>query len=121
MVDETIELLDKWALAYEIKSATDPFFIEDYSAMTAFQLAFELKFEILAPLPYKRKDLAIGSFNYHQDFFGRSFDISDSGGEPIHTGCVAFGIERVALAFLAQRGLDPAKWPATIANRVRSW
>ena len=121
MLDETAGLLDKWGLAYEIKTATDPFFIEDYAAMTAFQLAFELKFEILAPLPYRHKDLAIGSFNYHQDFFGRSFSISCSDGEPIQTSCVGFGLERVALAFLAQYGLDAAKWPAAIANEIRGW
>ena len=88
--------------------------------MTAFQLAFELKFEILAPLPYKQTDLAIGSFNYHQDFFGRSFAISGKSGAPIHTSCVGFGLERVALAFLAQHGLNPKLWPAAIANQIRS-
>ena len=120
VVDESVALLDKWGLAYEIKSATDPFFIEDYAAMTAFQLAFDLKFEVLAPLPYKNKDLAIGSFNYHQDFFGRSFAIAGASGEPIHTSCVGFGLERVALAFLAQHGLDPKRWPAAIAKQIRS-
>ena len=120
VVDESAALLDKWGLAYEIKSATDPFFIEDYAAMTAFQLAFDLKFEVLAPLPYKHKDLAIGSFNYHQDFFGRSFEITGNSGEPIHTSCVGFGLERVALAFLAQHGLDPKKWPAAIADQIRT-
>jgi hypothetical protein len=121
VIDETAGLLDKWELAYEIKSATDPFFVEDYAAMTAFQLAFELKFEILAPLPYRDKDLAIGSFNYHQDFFGRSFSISCGNGEPIQTSCVGFGLERVALAFLAQHGLDPSNWPAAIANEMSNW
>jgi seryl-tRNA synthetase len=120
-IDATVRILDRWGFAYEIKSATDPFFIEDYAPMAAFQLAFELKFEVLAPLPYSQKDLAIGSFNYHQDFFGRSFDISDADGVPIHTGCVGFGLERVALAFLAQHGLDPRAWPAEIAGRIRRW
>ena len=121
MVEEVAALLDRWGLAYEIRGATDPFFIEDYASMAAFQLAFDLKFEILAPLPYKQKDLAIGSFNYHQDFFGRSFKISGDDGKPIHTGCVGFGLERVALAFLAQHGLDPRRWPAAVAERAGRW
>ncbi len=120
-IDETMRILDRWGFAYEIKSATDPFFIEDYASMAAFQLAFELKFEILATLPYGQKDLAIGSFNYHQDFFGRSFDIAGAAGAPIHTGCTAFGLERVALAFLAQHGLDPRDWPAEVSGRLRRW
>lgn len=110
-------LLDSWDLSYEIRSATDPFFIEDYSTMAAFQLGFDLKFEILAPLPYCNKDLAIGSLNYHQDFFGRSFDISNNGTSQ-HTGCVGFGLERVALAFLAQHGPDPKAWPASVAKEI---
>lgn len=120
-VDETVALLDRWGLAYEIRSATDPFFIEDYASMAAFQLAFELKFEVLAPLPYRGQDLAIGSFNYHQDFFGRSFNITARDGTPIHTGCVGFGLERVALAFLAQHGIVPGKWPAAIAHELQRW
>lgn len=121
VIDESASLLDRWGLAYEIKSATDPFFIEDYASMAAFQLAFDLKFEILAPLPYNQKDLAIGSFNYHQDFFGRSFGIIGADGQPVHTGCVGFGYERVALAFLAQHGLDPKRWPPAVAGQLTRW
>jgi len=120
MIDETVALLDRWDLSFEIRSANDPFFIDDYASMATFQLAFDLKFEVLAPLPYKRKDLAIGSFNYHQDFFGRSFNIIGTDGDPLHTSCTGFGLERVVLAFLAQHGLDSAKWPAAIANQIRS-
>ncbi len=118
MIDETVALLDRWELSFEIRSASDPFFIDDYASMAAFQLAFDLKFEILAPLPYKRKDLAIGSFNYHQDFFGRSFNITGPNSAPVHTGCTAFGLERVALAFLAQHGVDSSKWPAAIRDQI---
>ena len=110
-------LLDAWELRYEIRSATDPFFIEDYASMSAFQLGFDLKFEILALLPYSQAELAIGSLNYHQDFFGRSFDIS-TGEAPAHTGCVGFGLERVALAFLAQHGPDPKRWPGSVAKEA---
>ncbi|HLM99595.1 MAG TPA: aminoacyl--tRNA ligase-related protein [Bryobacteraceae bacterium] len=110
-------LLDNWKLSYEIRTATDPFFIEDYASMAAFQLGFDLKYEILATLPYSGKDLAIGSFNYHQDFFGRSFEISHNGAAA-HTGCVAFGLERVVLAFLAQHGPDPKAWPALVREET---
>jgi hypothetical protein len=120
-IDETTALLDAWGLAYEIRSATDPFFIDDYASMTAFQLAFDLKFEVLAPLPYRGQDLAIGSFNYHQDFFGRSFAITGRDGAPLHTGCIGFGLERVALAFLAQHGLDPEQWPTKMASELKRW
>lgn len=113
-LSEATALLDAWELNYEIAGATDPFFIEDYSAQVLFQKCFDLKFEVSALLPYSGRYLAIGSFNYHQDFFGRSLAITTPGGEPVHTGCVGFGLERVALAVLAQHGVDPKHWPKAI-------
>jgi len=116
------QMLDKWGLAYQIKTATDPFFIDSYGMQAAFQRAFDLKFEVLAPLPYKGANafLAIGSFNFHQEFFGRAFNIKTNGGEAASTGCLGFGLERVALAFLAQHGVDPAGWPAAVARAYQS-
>lgn len=112
-IDATTELLDAWGLSYEIRSATDPFFIEEYASAT-FQLAFDLKFEVRAALPYKGKTLAVGSFNFHQDYFGRSLNINDANGAALSTGCVGFGLERLALACLAQHGLDEGKWPESL-------
>ena len=117
----TTELFDEWGFQYEIESATDPFFIEDFASQKTFQLAFDLKFEVRASLPYKNGSLAAGSFNYHQDFFGRSFEIREEGGEPVHTGCIGFGLERLALAFLAQYGFDQSRWPRAVADGVGSW
>jgi hypothetical protein len=116
-IDETVPLLDEWGLAYEIRSATDPFFIEEYASAT-FQLAFDLKFEIRADLPYKQKTVAVGSFNFHQDYFGRSLNITTKGGEDAFTGCVGFGLERLGLAFLAQHGLDRRNWPDAVVREI---
>jgi len=116
-IDETVPLLDEWGLAYEIRSATDPFFIEEYTSAT-FQLAFDLKFEIRADLPYKQKTLAVGSFNFHQDYFGRSLNINTNSGKAACTGCVGFGLERLVLAFFAQHGLDRRNWPDAVAREV---
>jgi len=114
--EKTIELtlpwLERWGLAYEVKSAADPFFVEDFAAMANFQLAFDLKFELLTPLTYRRKNLAVGSFNYHQDFFGKAFEITTPSGDPVHTACAGYGLERLLLAFLAQHGTDARNWPA---------
>ena len=117
-IDEVVSILDEWGMAYDIRSATDPFFIEEYSAQTAFQSAFDLKYEIQALLPYKSKTLAVGSFNHHQDFFGRSFNIKIAGGELAHTGCAAFGLERLVLAFIAQHGTERGGWPAAVIKGV---
>ena len=113
-IDAAVALFDEIGLAYEIRTATDPFFIDSYAPQVTFQKAFELKFEIRALLPYKERTFAIGSFNYHQDLFGRAFDIRDRADQPLHSGCMGFGIERVALAVCAQFGLEPSGWPKAL-------
>jgi seryl-tRNA synthetase len=110
-MEKTFERL---GLAYLVESANDPFFVGEFRRQAAFQNAFQLKYEIRALLPFKDSTLAVGSYNYHQDFFGRNLAITLPDGKPAHTGCVAFGLERCAYAFLAQFGLDPADWPAPV-------
>ncbi|MCX8062248.1 MAG: hypothetical protein N3D16_06670 [Anaerolineales bacterium] len=100
--------------AYRVESANDPFFIGEFRKQAAFQSAFQLKYEIRARLPFKDGTLAVGSYNYHQDFFGRHLNIRLPDGSPAHTGCVAFGLERIAFAFLAQFGFDPTQWPSSM-------
>ncbi|MFM8319509.1 MAG: hypothetical protein ACKOC5_01240 [Chloroflexota bacterium] len=111
-------VFEQVGLAYRVESANDPFFIGEFRKQAAFQSAFQLKYEIRAALPYKNSTLAVGSYNYHQDFFGRSLNITLPDGAPAHTGCVAFGLERIAFAFLAQHGLDPANWPVAVRTAV---
>jgi seryl-tRNA synthetase len=108
------QVLGSLGLAYRVESANDPFFIGEFRKQAAFQSAFQLKFEIRARLPFKHSTLAVGSYNYHQDFFGRHLNITLPDGSPAHTGCVAFGLERMAYAFLAQYGLEPAGWPQSV-------
>ncbi len=58
--------------------------------------------------------VAVGSLNYHTDFFGRAFAIDVDGSGPMHSVCIAFGLERWVHAFLAQHGVAPADWPEVI-------
>ncbi len=106
--------LTEVGLAYRVESANDPFFIGEFRQQALFQSAFQLKYEIRAQLPFRVSTLAVGSYNYHQDFFGRNLNITLPDGSPVHTGCVAFGLERIALAFLAQFGLDTEQWPEAV-------
>jgi seryl-tRNA synthetase len=108
------EFFESIGLAYSVESANDPFFVGEFRKQAAFQSAFQLKFEIRARLPFKDSTLAVGSYNYHQDFFGRHLNITLPDGASAHTGCIAFGLERMAFAFLAQFGFDPASWPEAV-------
>jgi hypothetical protein len=105
-------------LAYRVESANDPFFIGEFKRQAAFQSAFQLKYEIRARLPFKDSTLAIGSYNYHQDFFGRHMHITLPDGSPAHTGCIAFGLQRAAFAYLAQYGVEPQAWHPAVREAV---
>ena len=112
------ELLTAHRLASEIRTASDPFFIApDAMAKTYFQLSSETKYEIAALLPDGQR-LAIGSLNYHTDFFGRAFDVQLEGGGLMHSVCIAFGLERCVYAFLRQHGTDPTVWPDVVRRGV---
>ncbi len=112
------KVFEEIGLAYRVESANDPFFIGEFRKQAAFQSAFQLKYEIRARLPFKNATLAVGSYNYHQDFFGRNLNITLPDGSPAHTGCVAFGLERMAYAFLSQFGLDNVMWPAGLREAL---
>jgi seryl-tRNA synthetase len=112
------KVFEEIGLAYRVETANDPFFVGEFRKQAAFQTAFQLKYEIRASLPFKGATLAIGSYNYHQDFFGRHLDITLPDGKPVHTGCTAFGLERVAFAFLCQYGLDMKDWPKAVREAI---
>lgn len=108
------DVLAEIGLAYRVESANDPFFVSEFKQQVLFQSAFQLKYEIRARLPFKNSTLAVGSYNYHQDFFGRHLNITLPDGGPAHTGCIAFGLERMVMAFVSQYGLDPKQWPEAV-------
>jgi seryl-tRNA synthetase len=105
-------------LDYRVEAAHDPFFVGEFAKQTAFQQGFGLKQEIRAALPHAGNTLAIGSYNDHQDFFGRRLDMRLADKTAAHTGCAAFGLERMVFAFVAQHGIDRAAWPDAVRAGV---
>lgn len=114
------QLFQDCGLSYVLRGANDPFFLGEFAEQATYQYAYDLKYEYRASLPFKHSDLAIGSRNYHRDFFGRAMKITASDGKPAHTGCVAFGLQRLLFALLAQHGTDPARWPARLRQGVEA-
>jgi len=111
-------ILAEFEITHRIMTANDPFFIGTFRDQAAYQAAFELKYEIRAKLPHKGDTVAIGSYNRHGDFFGRTLDIRLEDGSPAHTGCIGIGFERLAYAFVAQHGIDPTKWPPKVREAI---
>jgi hypothetical protein len=73
--------------------ALDPFFLPKASGKALLQRLLEtkLEYQLLAREP---AGLALASINRHGSFFGERFDIIDGSGQPIHTACVAVGLDR---------------------------
>lgn len=118
-LERVAAFLNDHRFAAEIRTASDPFFIApDAMAKAYFQLNSETKYEISALLPDGQR-LAVGSLNYHTDFFGRAFDVRLHDGAPMHSVCIAFGLERFVYAFLQQHGTDSSRWPDPVRQSVR--
>ena len=98
-------------LPFTIDVANDPFFGRVGQVMAVSQRQQALKFELLIAYHPSAPRTACMSFNYHRDHFGQAWSIHDVNGELAHTGCVAFGIDRLTVALFAIHGLDLAKWP----------
>lgn len=94
--------------------AADPFFGPGARLLAASQREQQLKFELLAPVGPPPSPTAVMSCNIHREHFGEVFAIHTDDGETAHTACVAFGMERLALALIWAHGPDPADWPAAV-------
>jgi seryl-tRNA synthetase len=105
-------------LSWRIDYASDPFFGRGGKLMAASQVEQALKFELLIPVHSAEQPTACMSFNYHRDHFGSTWNIRTATGDVAHTGCVAFGMDRLALALFATHGLDFARWPATVRKAL---
>jgi len=107
------QLAEQLALPYSIEVANDPFFGRVGQIMAVSQIQQALKFELLIPYHAQARPTACMSFNYHREHFGQVWGLRDSREELAHTGCVAFGMDRLVVALFAHHGLDVARWPGS--------
>ena len=109
-------IADKLSLPYKVDLANDPFFGRGGQLMAVSQIQQSLKFELLIPVMSEEKPTACMSFNYHQDHFGEVWGLRGANGAVMHTGCVAFGMDRLAVALFATHGTDVAAWPDSVRS-----
>lgn len=95
-------------IGIEIKwcPATDPFFNPAKNPKYLVQKLEPNKTEMVF-----EERLALGSQNYHRNYFGEAFKIR-RGREEAYSGCVAFGLERWMSAILSHFGTHPKSWPS---------
>ncbi len=105
-------------LPYRIDQASDPFFGRGGKLMAMSQVEQALKFELLIPVHSEAEPTACMSFNYHRDHFGLAWNLSNEAAATAHTGCVAFGMDRLALALFATHGVELPQWPTRVRQAL---
>ena len=113
------EIAAQMGLTWRIDHASDPFFGRGGKLMAVSQVEQALKFELLVPVRSAEEPTACMSFNNHRDHFGGAWNLRLAGGAVAHTGCVAFGIDRLALALFATHGIELPHWPTDGAQGAR--
>ncbi|HVV58404.1 MAG TPA: hypothetical protein VHC45_08585 [Gaiellaceae bacterium] len=116
--DEWVErgraLLTGLGLSVSTVDAADPFFGRAGRLLEAAQREAGLKVELVAQID---GDAAIASANYHEDHFGAAFGLAQADGQPAHTACIGFGLERIALALIRRHG-PPHGWPRFVREEL---
>ena len=105
------QLARQLGLPTQIEVASDPFFGRIGQVMAVSQLQQALKFELLIPYHDAAPPTACMSFNYHREHFSDVWGFKSAAGEPIHTACVAFGMDRLVVAMFCVHGVELARWP----------
>ena len=111
-------LMDRLGLPYAVEEANDPFFGRAGKLMADQQRHLKLKLEMLISIEAETGPTACISFNNHVDHFGGLWDIVTDDGAVAHSGCVAFGLERLTLALFRRHGLDCKDWPEPVRRAL---
>lgn len=113
-LNRILGLVDNLQLTGRCEVATDPFFANAEASIRATsQRLLELKYELQLDIGTD-DSVAVASFNFHERFFGESFDITLPDASAPFSGCVGFGLERLAFALVCQHGTDLAGWPEPV-------
>ena len=113
-----LSLLQSLGLPAQEEVASDPFFGRVGKMLANNQKEQRLKFEVVVPVISQENPTAVCSFNYHQDYFSKSFDIKQANGELAQTACLGFGLERICMALFKHHGFDPTRWPESVRSKL---
>jgi len=117
-IEQAQQLACELELPHRVAPASDPFFGRTGQMMAVSQLQQSLKFELLIPMRAGDLPTACMSFNYHLDHFGSTWELRDKAGDIAHTSCVAFGMDRLALALFLTHGPEARQWPVAVRSAL---
>lgn len=112
IIDHARAAVTEWGLTVRASTASDPFFMTANQSKRGYQTLMQLKYEMQIFLPHSGAWLSCMSFNDHQTSLVVPYEIEAETGGPLASGCVGYGLERLAYAILSQHGGDPERWPS---------
>jgi seryl-tRNA synthetase len=119
------KLWDFWittfALNCKIDTANDSFFASNHKKLSYFQQIGESKQEFKWLVPSLGDYVACSSINSHRTHFTKPYSITSPNGDLCYSSCIAFGIDRLAYALLAQKGLDPEAWDEATRAEINTY
>jgi seryl-tRNA synthetase len=108
-IDLVLAFARSISMTVALETASDPFFAGgEARGRRLLQQVKQLKYELRAIVDGQGGGLAISSFNLHETFFSRRFGFTLANGTDAYSGCVAFGLERWALALALALGPQAA-------------
>jgi seryl-tRNA synthetase len=118
-LERGLTIMRSLGLPAKSEVASDPFFGRGGRMLSANQREQQLKFEVTIPVISEEQPTAVCSFNFHQEHFGKIFEIKTPDGAVANTACLGFGMERVCMALFKHHGFNPTAWPASVREKLR--
>ncbi len=112
---------ETFGLNCKVDTANDSFFASNYKKLKLFQVLGQSKQEFKVQLPASGMYVACGSANHHRTHFSKPYQIHAEHDALCYTACFAFGVERLAYTFLAQKGLDISKWDQATREEIEKY
>ncbi|ETS30974.1 hypothetical protein BB987_16045 [Photorhabdus temperata] len=98
---QTVKFLRLLFPSISVEKASDVFYGEHSKVTRKVQLSMGVKCEVLIPW-FDKYNVSVGSRNLHRDLFTTNFNIISRVSDcPMHSACIAFGMERLLLALLS--------------------
>jgi seryl-tRNA synthetase len=111
------DLLTDCGVTHRIVAATDPFFGTGASSKRYFQAAAGSKKELCLFIPSSGRWISVASINDHGAAMAQSFGITAPAQATLRTGCIGFGLERLAYGLACALGCDTKAWPGQLGCR----
>ncbi|MDQ0417970.1 seryl-tRNA synthetase [Croceifilum oryzae] len=118
ILEEVWQLFESLGLQGRVETANDPFYFSQDAYKKNYQLMSDIKYELIVELAEKSA-FSIASFNNVRDTLCQQFHITSQDGVSLHSGCVAFGLDRWVYALLSKFGKDLQSWPEPVRDLLQ--